>query len=149
MRRVWVADPAIRDFIGNAENQWDITPGGNAPGFDFSPPDGDVQRIMVAEIFGGGRRKEPDKVAEPEDKLSARKEPKSLRRTDSDQLDVNDNADERDPPAEQIANEVPSADAAATTPVQQADVASQNNDAEQNESLRVVARRSHGGAMPK
>ena len=25
LRRAWVADPAIRDFIGMAENQWDFT----------------------------------------------------------------------------------------------------------------------------
>src|SRR4051812_9505431 len=25
LRHVWVADPAIRDFVGLAENQWDFT----------------------------------------------------------------------------------------------------------------------------
>lgn len=153
LRRVWVADPKIRDFIGIAENQWDFTPGGNAPGFDFSPPTGDIQR-MVAEIFGGGQHREPDKVAESEDELSAQDEPESVRRTDSvsqpgsDQLDVNSGAEDRDGLSGQDANEVPSADVPKSGMYEE-DVASQNNDAKQNESFRVVARRSHGGAMPK
>jgi hypothetical protein len=25
LRRAWVSDPVIRDFIGIAENQWDFT----------------------------------------------------------------------------------------------------------------------------
>ena len=31
LRRVWTADPAIRDFVGLAENAW-----------DFTDPDGDA-----------------------------------------------------------------------------------------------------------
>jgi hypothetical protein len=33
LRRVWTADPAIRDFIGLAENQWDFTDPTAVPGF--------------------------------------------------------------------------------------------------------------------
>src|SRR5882757_3356421 len=33
LRRVWVADPAIRDFIGIAENQWDFNDPTAMPGF--------------------------------------------------------------------------------------------------------------------
>ncbi len=33
LRRAWGADPAIRDFIGIAENQWDFATGSGIPGF--------------------------------------------------------------------------------------------------------------------
>jgi hypothetical protein len=33
LRRAWTADPAIRDFIGLAENQWDFTDPSAIPGF--------------------------------------------------------------------------------------------------------------------
>jgi hypothetical protein len=33
LRRAWVADPAIRDFIGPSENAWDFTAPGGVPGF--------------------------------------------------------------------------------------------------------------------
>jgi hypothetical protein len=33
LRRVWTSDPAIRDFIGIAENQWDFNDPDAIPGF--------------------------------------------------------------------------------------------------------------------
>ena len=33
LRRAWTTDPAIRDFIGIAENQWDFTDPTSIPGF--------------------------------------------------------------------------------------------------------------------
>jgi hypothetical protein len=44
LRRVWASDPAIRDFIGVAENQWDFNDPDGIPGFgplpatDGAPP---------------------------------------------------------------------------------------------------------------
>jgi hypothetical protein len=55
---VWSADPAIRDFIGIAENQWDFTLSaaqGGPPGFGPMDPTHDVAK-MVAEIFGEVRK---------------------------------------------------------------------------------------------
>src|ERR1700682_6258230 len=33
LRRAWISDPAIRDFIGIAENQWDFNDPDSIPGF--------------------------------------------------------------------------------------------------------------------
>lgn len=52
LRRAWVTDPAIRDFVGLAENQWDFTKPDGVPGFgslDITP----AVRRMVAGILGG------------------------------------------------------------------------------------------------
>ena len=51
LRRVWVTDPAIRDFIGIAENQWDFTAPGAIPGFGPLEPTDDVRRL-VAQAMG-------------------------------------------------------------------------------------------------
>jgi Protein of unknown function (DUF3306) len=51
LRRAWLADPAIRDFVGIAENQWDFNDPNGAPGFgplDLTPN----LRRMIAELTG-------------------------------------------------------------------------------------------------
>jgi len=53
LRRVWVSDPTIRDFVGIAENQWDFTKPDGVPGFgslELTPE----LRSMVASLFGDG-----------------------------------------------------------------------------------------------
>jgi hypothetical protein len=52
LRRAWVADPAIRDFIGLAENAWDFTAPDTVPGFGSSVP-ADVARRLIAGMAGG------------------------------------------------------------------------------------------------
>jgi len=51
LRRAWVADPAIRDFVGLAENTWDFTAPEGVPGFGDLDPQLDIKKL-VAEIFG-------------------------------------------------------------------------------------------------
>jgi hypothetical protein len=51
LRRAWTADPAIRDFIGIAENQWDFTDPASIPG--FGPLEAtDSLRQLVAQAMG-------------------------------------------------------------------------------------------------
>jgi hypothetical protein len=59
LRRAWAADPAIRDFKGLAENDWDFTDPKAMAGFGDLPADFDVRKL-VAQIFG-----EPDGEAQP------------------------------------------------------------------------------------
>ncbi len=51
LRCVWVTDPAIRDFIGLAENQWDFTKPDSVPGFGSLELTPELRR-MVASLFG-------------------------------------------------------------------------------------------------
>jgi hypothetical protein len=55
LRRAWVADPNIRDFIGLAENQWDFNNPASIPGFGPLELTDGVRRI-VAEVIGDGPR---------------------------------------------------------------------------------------------
>jgi Protein of unknown function (DUF3306) len=65
LRRAWVADPAIRDFIGIAENQWDFNDPNAIPGFGTLGPLDDVRRL-VGQVFGAplGRSEDAAAVAE-------------------------------------------------------------------------------------
>ena len=51
LRRAWLADPAIRDFVGLQENDWDFTNPAAVPGFGDIPPGYDIKK-MIAQIFG-------------------------------------------------------------------------------------------------
>jgi hypothetical protein len=50
LRRAWVIDPAIRDFIGVAENQWDFNKPDSIPGFGSLELTPELCR-MVAGLF--------------------------------------------------------------------------------------------------
>ena len=56
LRRVWLSDPNIRDFIGLSENSWDF----NAPGAmaGFGPIDKEEVGRLLTKLFG-----EPDATA--------------------------------------------------------------------------------------
>jgi hypothetical protein len=49
LRRVWTADPAIRDFVGLAENAWDFTDPAAMPGFGPLEATDEV-RQMIAQV---------------------------------------------------------------------------------------------------
>jgi len=51
LRRVWSADPAIRNFIGPNENYWDVAGSEGVPGFGDLDPDLDIKRL-VSEVIG-------------------------------------------------------------------------------------------------
>ena len=55
LRRAWSADPAIRDFVGLAENAWDFTDPTAMAGFGELPPGYDVKKLL-AQIFGDGEK---------------------------------------------------------------------------------------------
>jgi hypothetical protein len=60
LRRAWAADPAIRDFVGLAEYDWDFNTPGAAPGFGPLEMTEDLRQALTDMM--GGRRKsgEPD-----------------------------------------------------------------------------------------
>src|SRR5438105_7155543 len=55
LRRAWAADPAIRDFVGLAENAWDFNDPHAMPG--FGPLDCSEEQLaaLVDRIVGGVR----------------------------------------------------------------------------------------------
>src|SRR5260370_40134417 len=52
LRRAWVPDPAIRDFVGIAENQWDFNDPTAMPGFGPLTAGNDVAGLAALEQTG-------------------------------------------------------------------------------------------------
>jgi hypothetical protein len=130
LRRAWTTDPAIRDFIGIAENQWDFTDPTSIPGFGPLEAGSNVQELIAqamgklpspTEITGMTEESEPPgaKAAEPT-------RPQAVRTTATAALS------ERDAPVMQS----PADPAAPQHPEPAA-----NNDSR--------GRKAHGRAMPR
>jgi hypothetical protein len=146
LRRAWVVDPKIRDFIEIAENQWDFTVTGGAPGFDLSAPTGDIAR-MLKDVLPRASENEspPERTAETAAADRERSaEPVSHRIVSATPLaasaEGSNAAGDSSPDGASSPREI--------ADVRAEDIATQNNDASQNESQRLL-RRSHGGAMPR
>jgi len=57
LRRAWSVDPAIRDFKGLQENDWDFNDPNGIPGFGPLSPDVDVKK-MASALFGNAPKDE-------------------------------------------------------------------------------------------
>jgi hypothetical protein len=47
LRRAWLSDPAIREFVGLAENQWDFTNPDTVPGFGSLELTPELRRLLA------------------------------------------------------------------------------------------------------
>jgi hypothetical protein len=63
LRRAWASDPAIRDFIGIAENQWDFNDPESIPGFGLLDGTEDRPSLLAQAI--GQVRKIGDAISNP------------------------------------------------------------------------------------
>ena len=50
LRRAWTSDPAIRDFVGIAENQWDFNDPNAIPGFCPLPATENVSAVLTQAL---------------------------------------------------------------------------------------------------
>ena len=62
LRQAWASDPAIRDFIGIAENQWDFNDPTAMPGFGPMLETDNVPALLARAL--GGRDKLADMIPE-------------------------------------------------------------------------------------
>ena len=137
LRRAWTTDPAIRDFIEIAENQWDFTDPASIPGFGPLSATDDV-RELVAQAMGKAKEiaalpvQDPEPSAGPPDSsttltssaaTTAAAQPSGMPRGTGvcSEVEQNNNADH---------------------------AASQHTD-QAAEPLFPGSRRSHGGALPR
>jgi hypothetical protein len=138
LRRAWTADPAIRDFVGLAENAWDFNDPNAMPGFgplDYSEVE---LRALVDRIVGGVREAAealPDPLGEVNEVgrlVSSGRDP----------------AQEPNP-AEAIAAPCTTEESAPVEPAS-SPAAPQPSITERGDSEEPsVRRRTHGGALPR
>jgi Protein of unknown function (DUF3306) len=125
LRRAWSADPAIRDFIGLAENAWDFNDPNAMPG--FGPLDWSAEEVeaLVGRIVGGvaqAAESLPNPVAEAANVQSTPTKPRDA-----------SSSDKSPPPVE----------------LQSTPAAPQPTVSEPAASDEIpVRRRTHGGALP-
>jgi Protein of unknown function (DUF3306) len=81
LRQAWANDPAIRDFIGIAENQWDFNDPDAISGFGLLPEGYDVSELLSQAL--GGR----DRLLETIPEMSETVERLSLAVTDREPAD--------------------------------------------------------------
>jgi hypothetical protein len=138
LRRVWTMDPSIRDFVGLAENQWDFTVPGGAPGFG-TLADTEQTRRWVAQVIGN---------AEPETTAAAPSEPQTIVSAATASAPTTKTAapltESGDPDA---AGRSP--DALRKKPSRLLQRSSEAGAADEEGDEKVNARPRHGGALPR
>lgn len=134
LRRAWTSDPAIRDFIEVAENQWDFATGSNLPGFGNLDLSDDVRR-MIAEMFQAPSRATKKEPAKETSNAPANKPETSI---DGDELRA------AEPVAEQAD---PQEEAKSIVHREEQNIAMQQG--AKLSSTADPAKPRHGGALPK
>jgi hypothetical protein len=92
LRRAWASDPAIRDFIGIAENQWDFNDPDAIPGFGPLRASDNLPGLLQ-QALGNGDRLEETLAALPTSREQAQspvpdREPTNLDRSGGRTLDA-------------------------------------------------------------
>lgn len=147
LRRAWAADPAIRNFKGLAEYDWDFTDPNAMVGFGALEPGYDVQKL-VAQLFSEGQRSESPEA-------DAKESAGSQKAVMTEEIAVPAPLEEAAPVAEKEQEQPPSIRQAQPQQVTAADVVHRNNniashnsnDGQKPEDRKH--RRQHGSALPQ
>ena len=137
LRRAWAADPAIRDFVGLAENAWDFNDPNAMPG--FGPLDCSAEQIdaLVGRIVGG-MRSAADSLA------TAVEEGKQDRQSNDSGRAPLSESDPTEAVADLATGEELSRDEPSEVPA-----AVQPEPSETDRAEAALRRRTHGGALPR
>lgn len=127
LRRAWETDPAIRDFVGLAENAWDFNDPNAMPGFGpLDCSEGELA-ALVDRIVGGVR-----KSAEVLSEITGEAE------------DSSRELGQAETPSVEVAED------SATSQLASVPAATQQTAAENTQSEHGrMGRRTHGGALPR
>jgi Protein of unknown function (DUF3306) len=129
LRRAWTSDPAIRDFIGIAENQWDFTDPGAIPGFGPLEANTDVVALVRQALGEIAPPRSPDQGSDPSAAVASKPLAQPYGIPDRNTSDATS-----EEPVEAQQNAAPAA-------AQHADPSAV--------ASAAPSRRSHGGARPK
>jgi hypothetical protein len=142
LRRAWATDPAIRDFIEIAENQWDFANPASIPGFGPLQANDDVAQLVSQAL---GKLGHQTTAAVSGDDAAAEAESPPLRQAASAEPGVSS-----DPirPVGRDAGEPPVDEQQPGTPDETLNVAVQH-DSPPIQRGPTPNRRSHGGALPQ
>ena len=143
LRRAWVADPAIRDFVGIAENQFDFNDPDAIPGFGSLGPFDDVRRL-VAQVVGSP-------LDQTEDSAAATEEISAAAGQSSDSVagrlqETTATAGHLRPPGDAHEASTPAANVQCSNPEPALQVEQSEDD--EHPGSEPTIRRTHGRALP-
>jgi Protein of unknown function (DUF3306) len=149
LRRVWTADPAIRNFVGLAENAWDFTDPTAMPGFGPLESTDEVRRMIaqVVEQIGEAARTNAEEERPPdaeEPNNSDASETVTASEPQGRTLTENENAPLRT--AEIAAEEL---DGQVLLRSNKEDDAAQRDVTEDLKNAKQSSHRIHGSALPR
>jgi hypothetical protein len=148
LRRVWTADPAIRDFVGLAENAWDFTDPNAMPGFGPLEATDEVRRMIADVVRQIGEAAQPgapeaaQQRAEVVENSNDSNVTQSVNVVDTDSQPVLATDQPQENPAQDLGSQV----------VAQGKidiVATQHDPAVAQGIPKQITRRGHGGALPQ
>jgi hypothetical protein len=143
LRRAWSTDPAIREFKGLQENDWNFNDPNGIPGFGELSPTTDIKK-MLGDLFGDTRREAeaaagqlgtPKQLVPPSNELAVISEEEAHQRDELTQQEKFNPAHRAGIDAEEISHRninIGSKDAQPDTG-----------------SSPIKRRRGHGGALPQ
>jgi hypothetical protein len=141
LRRVWTADPAIRDFVGLSENAWDFTDPTAMPGFGPLESTEEIQQMItgiVDQIGNAAESAAADAQQSPSDS-------KALIESQPGDQPMRVAAAAAPPPD----NRRDTADSEVLLQGSKVNTAMQHDITESEEVVPQSSRRSHGGALPR
>ena len=148
LRRVWTADPAIRDFVGLAENAWDFTDPNAMPGFGPLEATEEVRR-MIARVVG-----EIGRSAQSSEAGSTGSRSENAENSNNSNAIVEEQTVESLPPAaapeeEQKQNTAQALGNQVLLHSTAEYIAPQHDVTEAQEKPKQLSHRTHGGALPR
>jgi Protein of unknown function (DUF3306) len=157
LRRAWIADPKVRDFVGLNDYDFDFHTPGAIPGFGSLEMTDDLRREVSKIVTGwqseleqAAPRAAPATTPAPEPKVSsaqpaapaAEMNPPSTGPTSSAAGERDAIRDQAAPPQDELITDQ-------ATTQRNKDSAAPQQQHSQPENLQTLARRGHGGALPK
>src|ERR1700689_2055383 len=136
LRQAWASDPAIRDFIGIAENQWDFNDPTAMPGFGPMRETDNVPALLARALSGG------DKLADMIPEIPVPVENASPAATDRESAHP-------DQSLQQTSGRQPVANAICNLSDDSIEHTAIRNDRVAEEDDSPQSYRSHGGALPR
>jgi hypothetical protein len=133
LRRAWAADPAIRDFVGLAENAWDFTDPNAMPGFGALQGTPEQISAMVERVIGG--------VRDAAEKLASEL-------PDKEPVPENPDQEPKVSAASEMPSEPPLVAARLSDGPSEAVIATQPEASNKEHSDVTIPRRTHGRALP-
>jgi len=146
LRRAWASDPNIRDFVGLSENSWDFNAPDTIAGFGQLEIT-DELKAQVARMLGGGGAAESPQAALSSPQLSSTQSQGGIESVETAAARSRQGVEIA--AAAESTEKSPHTHAAEGLPQSSEPPIAPHNNLESADKDQLIARRPHGGALPR